>query len=221
MAAAHRQPAEADVLRQKNAFVAEAAADIRRDDAHLSLHQPQTFREAGAHDMRHLVAGVQNELVHAAVPIGDRAAAFDRSHALAGGGNLARDLDRRVERGLDIDVDERLKERVVAPVLVQERRVRQARRKHVVHGRQLLEIDLDARGDILSLGTCPADAHRDEFADLPHLLVASTGCSDALNPGRPDTATIGFTPTRSAAANALPRCSSGMWTARSFAWASG
>ena len=51
--------------------------------------------------------------------------------------------------------------------------------------------------------------------------LASTGCSDALNPGRPDTATIGFTPTRSAAANALPRCSSGMWTARSFAWASG
>ena len=33
--------------------------------------------------------------------------------------------------------------------------------------------------------------------------LASTGCSDALNPGRPDTATIGFTPTRSAAANAF------------------
>ena len=124
MAAAHRQPSEAHILRQKNAFVAKAAADVRRDDPHLRLHQPQTFGEAGAHDMGHLAARIQNELVHAAVPIGDRAAALHRSHALAGGGNLASNLDRSVERGFDIDVDERLKERVVAPVLVQERRVR-------------------------------------------------------------------------------------------------
>src|ERR1700733_14530066 len=98
MAATHREPAEANVLRQKYAFVAEAAADIRRDDAHLSLHQVQTFGEAGAHDMRHLGAREQNELVHAAVPSGDRAASLNRSHALAGGGNLASDLDRRIER---------------------------------------------------------------------------------------------------------------------------
>ena len=75
------------------------------------------------------------------------------------------------KRGFDIDVDERLKERVVAPVLMQERRVRQARRQHVVHGREFLQIDLDARGDILSLGPRPADAHRDELADLSHFLV--------------------------------------------------
>jgi hypothetical protein len=68
-------------------------------------------------------------------------------------------------------VDECLQERVVAPVLVQERRARQARRQHVVHGRKLLEIDLDARGDILSLGPCPADAHCNELADLTHLLA--------------------------------------------------
>ncbi len=120
--------------------------------------------------MRHLAARMQHELVHAAVPSGDRAAAFHRRHALAGGGDLARDLDRRVKRGFDVDVDERLQEHVVAPVLVQERRVRQARRQHVVDRRQLLEIDLEARSDILSLGACSADAHRDEFADLPHLL---------------------------------------------------
>jgi hypothetical protein len=90
---------------------------------------------------------------------------------LARGGNLARDLDRRVKCGLDVDVDERFEEGVIAPVLMQERRVRQARRKHIVHGRQLLQIDLDACGDILGLGPRLADAHRDELAHLSHLLV--------------------------------------------------
>ena len=90
---------------------------------------------------------------------------------MAGGGNLARNLDRGVERGFDIDVDECFQERVVAPVLVQERRIRQSRRQHVVHSREFLQIDLDARGDILSLGPRPADAHCNELADLPHLLA--------------------------------------------------
>src|SRR3984957_10190307 len=121
--------------------------------------------------MWHLAARVQNELIHAAVPIGDRAASLHRSHALAGCGNLASDLDRRIEGRLDIDIDERLKERVVAPLLVQERRVRQSRRQHIVHGREFLQIDLDARGDILSLGSRSANAHCNELADLPHLLV--------------------------------------------------
>jgi hypothetical protein len=56
-------------------------------------------------------------------------------------------------------------------VLVQERRVRQSRRQHVVYSRQLFEIDLDARGDILSLGPCPAEAHSDELTDLAHLVA--------------------------------------------------
>ena len=40
-----------------------------------------------------------------------------------------------------------------------------------MHSREFLQIDLDARGDILSLGPRSADAHRNELADLPHLLA--------------------------------------------------
>ena len=132
--------------------------------------------------MGHLAARIQNELVHAAVPSGDRAAALNRGHALAGGGDLAGDLDRRIERGFDLDVDEGLQENVVAPVFMQQRRVRQARRQHVVHGGQLLQIDLDARSDILGLGSCSADAHRDQFADLAHLLAGERRLLGRLEP---------------------------------------
>src|ERR1700677_1804639 len=170
MTATHREPAEADVFRQKNAFVAKAAPDVRRNDPHLRLHQPQAFREAGPHDVRHLTARIQNELVHAAVPIGDGAAPLDRSHAFAGGGDLASNFDRRVESGFDVDVDECLKEGVVAPMLMYERRIRRSRREHVVHSRQLVEIDLDACSNILGLGPRPADAHRDQLADLSYLV---------------------------------------------------
>ena len=116
------------------------------------------------------------------VPIGDGAAPFDGGHALASGGNLARHFDWRVKRGSDIDVDESLKKRVVAPVFVQQRRVRQTRRQHVVHGRQLLEIDLDACGDILGFGPGPAYAHGDQFPDLPHLLTGKHGLLGHFEP---------------------------------------
>ena len=175
MTAAHREPAEADVLRQKNAFVSETAPDIRRNDTHLGVHQTQTLREAGSNDMGHLAARVQNQLVHAAIPIGDGAPPLDRRHALASGGNLASDFDRRIEGGADIDVDESLEKGVVAPVLVQKRRARQTRRQHVVDCRQLLEIDLDACRDIFGFGPGPAHAYGDQLPDLPHLLAGKHG----------------------------------------------
>ena len=54
MAAVHREPAEADLLRQQDALVAEATADVGRDDADLALVEAETLGEAGAHDVRHL-----------------------------------------------------------------------------------------------------------------------------------------------------------------------
>ena len=54
MAAAHRQPRQADFLRQQDALVAEAAADIGRDDADLALLDAEAFGQAVAHDVRHL-----------------------------------------------------------------------------------------------------------------------------------------------------------------------
>src|SRR5262245_684 len=53
------------------------------------------------------------------------------------------------------------------------------------------------------------------------LSAASGGCSEILNPRKPDTARIGFTPTRSAAVNVAPRWSGGMETPRSLPCATG
>jgi hypothetical protein len=82
MAAMHGQPAEADLLRQENALVAECSPDVRRDDADLALVEAQAFGESGAHDVRHLAGRVQRQLLEARVPTGDNAAPFDRCHAL-------------------------------------------------------------------------------------------------------------------------------------------
>ena len=86
---------------------------------------------------------MQRQLLEAPVPEGDHAAPFDRRHALAGGADLARDLDRRVERLADVDIDEGLEKDVVAPVLVHQRRAGFPRLQHVVDGRQLVEIERD------------------------------------------------------------------------------
>ena len=63
MAAAKREPAEADFLGKQNALVAEAAADVGRDDADAAFLQAEAFGEAGANDMRHLARGMEHELV--------------------------------------------------------------------------------------------------------------------------------------------------------------
>ena len=58
MAATHRQPRQADFFRQQDALVAEAAADVGRNDADLALLHAEAFGKAAAHDMRHLRAEV-------------------------------------------------------------------------------------------------------------------------------------------------------------------
>ena len=169
MAAAKREPAEADFLGEQDSLVAKAAADVGRDDPDAAFLQAEAFGEAGANDMRHLACGMEHELVGAMVEHGDRAAPLDRRHALAPGRDRARDLDRRIEGRGDAGVDESLEEDVVAPVLVHERGARLARRPHVADGRQLLEVQSHARRDILSFSARWGDAHGDELADMPDL----------------------------------------------------
>ena len=41
-----RQPAERDLLAAQQSLVAEAAADIGRDDAHRAVLEPETFAQA-------------------------------------------------------------------------------------------------------------------------------------------------------------------------------
>ena len=169
MAATKREPAEADFLGEQNGLVAEAAADVGRDDADAAFFQAEAFGEAGADDMRHLARGVENELVGAVVEHGDAAAPLDRRHALATRRDRARDLDRRIEGRRDPGVDRGLEKDVVAPMLVHEGRARLARRPHVVDGREFLEIQRHARRDVLGFSARRRDAHGDQLADMPHL----------------------------------------------------
>ena len=53
------------------------------------------------------------------------------------------------------------------------------------------------------------------------LSVTSGGCSDALKPGRGETALIGLTPVRSSAVKTEDRIDSGIWTPSKRAWATG
>ena len=71
----------------------------------------------------------------------------------------------------EIVVDERLEHDVVGPVLVDERCARLERRHHVDDGGQLLEVDLDQRRDVLGFRAGRRNAHRDELADLAHLVL--------------------------------------------------
>ena len=97
MTAAKREPAEADFFGEQDPLVAEAAADVGRDDADAALLQAKTFGKAGANDMRHLARRVEHELIAAMVEHGDAAPPLDRRHALSRGRDRTGDLDRRVE----------------------------------------------------------------------------------------------------------------------------
>ena len=66
-------------------------------------------------------------------------------------------------------LDEGLEEDVVAPVLVHQRRAGLTPLEHVVDGRQLLELDDDARRDVLRLGAAFGEAHGDQLADVADL----------------------------------------------------
>jgi hypothetical protein len=99
MAELQRRPGESDFLAQQNALVAEAAADIGRDDADAPLLDAEALGKTGANDVRLLGRADENEVIEAAVASGDDAAAFQRAHDLARGPQFAHDRLRRL--GLD------------------------------------------------------------------------------------------------------------------------
>ncbi len=88
MAALHGEPGQADFLRQQNPFMAEAAADIGRDDADPALLQAEAIAQTIAHDMRHLAAAVEGELIEPVVEGRHHATAFQGGHALPRGGDF-------------------------------------------------------------------------------------------------------------------------------------
>src|SRR2546427_9051235 len=72
------EPRDADLLRLQNAFVAEAAADIGRDDAQLPLLDAETVGKPVADEMRHLCRSDDDKLIMPVVPVGKHALTFER-----------------------------------------------------------------------------------------------------------------------------------------------
>ena len=95
MAEVPRQKRRTDFLRQQHALVAEAAADIRRNDSDILLRHAEASGEAGANDVRNLGRGMQNDLIEPPVIDRDHAAPFERRHALSGRAQRSPDHDGR------------------------------------------------------------------------------------------------------------------------------
>src|SRR5277367_517791 len=96
----------------------EAAADIGRHDPNATLFDVKRVGEPVAHNVRHLRTRIERELVEPVIEGGDDTTAFERRHALPRGRDFMADLDRRIERLRDVDLEETFEEDIVAPVLV-------------------------------------------------------------------------------------------------------
>ena len=91
-----RQRRHGQLLAVERDLLAEAAADVGRDDGHLRFAQAQPACELGAVGMRHLVADVHGEVAPPFVPLGAAAARLDRRVRLAVLVKLGLDDDRRL-----------------------------------------------------------------------------------------------------------------------------
>ena len=171
-AAVPGQPAQADLFRQQDPLVTEAAADVGRDHTNLTVRETQDLGDAVSHDVRHLGRRPKRELIQAAMPGRHAAAALDRDHALPRGADLPGHLDVGASRdGRDVALDGGDQVEVVAELLVHQRGVGLTGVEHVDDGRQLLEVQLDLGRQVLGLRPAGGDAHGDQFADLANLVT--------------------------------------------------
>ncbi len=70
----------------------------------------------------------------------------------------------------DIGLKEALEKDIVAPMLVDERRIRLERLAHVINGGQFFEIEGNGGRDVLGLGSRRRHAHGNQLTDLSHLV---------------------------------------------------
>ena len=113
------QPSERHLLPAQQSLVPEAPAHIRRDDPHRAVVEPKALAKPGLNGMRELRRGDEREIAQPQVAIGDDAASFHRKHAVPGGADFPRHLDRRglgnlIHRAIFRECDED----IVAPLLV-------------------------------------------------------------------------------------------------------
>ena len=151
-------------LEVEAALAAEAATEMRDDDADLVLRELEGLGDTGAGRERHLRGGPDGDLL--AMPFGDDGARLDRRGVRhVGDVALADDVVGGGEAGLDIAVDDRRMARVVAvahdvvvvgvrlPIGVHQRGARLERGLDVVDDGHRLDVDLDqvarALGDLV------------------------------------------------------------------------
>ena len=168
-----REPRDAQLFGLQDDFVAEAAADVGRDDPHLTCVDAEELRQADADDVRNLGRGV----ARSADPLRSSQSA---STALPSIGTMAwreSAISRWTTIGASLDfaskplsIVEREKE-VVGPLLVNAHVGFVARRVRIDEHRQLLEFDFDLLAEIFGLGAGRRDAHRDRLAHEAHLAV--------------------------------------------------
>ncbi len=173
-----RRKTERHFLGQQNALVAEPAADIGRNDAHLLFREPQAFGQPRAHDVGLLAGRGEHQLAFARIPFGDDAAAFHRAHDLARGDEfLCHQIGGLGLRGLEVHIDKGGEIEIVAPMLVHEHAFGPASCTHIDDGRQRLELDVDLGCHVLGFGPRLGGTQGDEFAHVAHLA----GCQGRLH----------------------------------------
>src|SRR5260370_35105882 len=75
-----RKEGGADLLGEQQALVTEAAADVGRPDADLAVIETQAIGETRAHDVRDLLRGVDQGLLHPPIPTRARRKPADVRH---------------------------------------------------------------------------------------------------------------------------------------------
>ena len=152
------------------------------------------------------VAAVHHELVEPLVPLAHHAAAFHRRHALARGADCGVTVTAASCGHRKVVVDRDFEKDVVAPSLVHQRArpvpaPRSCRPPRAAPRKSTVD-----RSAMSSASARVAPTHIATSSPTWRTLpLASTGCSEDLNPCRPETARIGLTPARSAA---VKRCAS-------------
>ena len=145
----------------------ERAADIRGDDLHHVIGQPQRVREHALDHVRALAAGVDGELAGAPVVGGEHGAGLEADGGVAA--EVEGVLDDEIglgEHGLDIaGVDGLAVGQVVAELGMDHRALGIERGLFVGNRRQLLPVDDDALGRVLGLR---ARLRNDEDHRLAH-----------------------------------------------------
>ena len=165
------------------------AADVRGNHPQSAFRNPEALGDPDPHHVRPLGPEIQDQFVAAVVRHGERGAAFERNRAVpvepvfAGDGDLG-----RAAGCVDVAAfDDALDISVGGPRFVQERARAPCRLASVDDGRQLIDVERDARRDVFGCGAGRGEAYGHGLAGVTHLAHRERGKlrqPEARYPGR-------------------------------------